>query len=138
MPNSEKFTGTFNGEEVSVFREFGGHRFTDEEVEWLLNGDVIEFPAHSERTGNDYTARGRLEKDGRFVKFKMDFDAKPDHYAFPPSLCGHTFSAEERDLLLSGQPLHRDDWYSKAKDKHFEADAVWSESEGLKFNFNND
>lgn len=37
-----------------------GHRFTDAEVERLLAGETIEFPAVSKK-GNDYTATGSLK-----------------------------------------------------------------------------
>lgn len=74
----ERFEGTWNGKKVKVKRNWGGHRFTDEEVEWLLNGAFITFEAVSNKTGNTYTAKGKLaeqEYQGRtFVGFKPVFE----------------------------------------------------------------
>lgn len=43
-------------------REWGGHKFTDDEVAKLLNGDTISFEAVSKNTGNTYTATGKLQE----------------------------------------------------------------------------
>ena len=73
----ERFEGTWNGKTVKVKRVWSGHRFTDEEVQHLLKGEVIAFETTSNKTGNKYTAKGRLEEqsyEGRaFVGFKPDF-----------------------------------------------------------------
>lgn len=73
----ERFTGTWNGKEVSVKRVWGGHRFTDEEVEKLLAGEEIKFRATSKTKNSEYDAKGKLadqEYEGRkFVGFKPDF-----------------------------------------------------------------
>lgn len=74
----EKFTGTWNNKEVKVKRTWSGHRFTDEEVEKLLKGETISFETTSSRTGNKYTAKGKLanqEYNGNaFVGFKPEFN----------------------------------------------------------------
>ena len=73
----ERFTGTWNGKEVSVKRVWSGHRFTDEEVEKLLAGEMITFRATSKAKRTEYDAKRKLaeqEYEGRkFVGFKPDF-----------------------------------------------------------------
>lgn len=80
-PIVEKFEGTWNNQKVRVTRSWGGHRFTDEEVKKLLNGETIEFEAVS-KANSKYTAKGKLEKkffsDGgierEYVGFALIFD----------------------------------------------------------------
>lgn len=67
----EKYTGSWNGEEVSFSREWGGHRFSDEECAQLLSGEKITITSSKGRkfTGAlaKQTFRGR-----EFVGFKAD------------------------------------------------------------------
>lgn len=74
----ERFNGKWNGKDVKVKRIWGGHRFTDEEVQCLLDGGTIVFDAVSKNTGNPYKAKGRLEEqsyEGRnFIGFKPIFE----------------------------------------------------------------
>ena len=76
--NAERFEGTWCNKPVKVKRVWSGHRFTDEEVQALLNNQVITFDAVSQRTGNSYKAKGKLaeqEYNGNtFIGFKPDFD----------------------------------------------------------------
>ena len=73
----ERFDGTWNGKSVKVKRVWGGHRFTDEEVECLLSGGTIKFKAVS-KTGKEYDAKGKLAEqsynDNKFIGFKPDFE----------------------------------------------------------------
>lgn len=75
--NAEMFEGMWNDKYIKVKREWSGHRFTDDEVRQLLAGEVIEFEATSKKTGSNYTAKGKLEKqeyNGKsFIGFKPDF-----------------------------------------------------------------
>ena len=74
----EQFTGQWNGQNIESRRVWSNHRFTDEEVEKLLKGETISFEAVSTRTGNKYTAKGKLvyqEYNGnKFVGFKPEFN----------------------------------------------------------------
>ena len=74
----ERFEGTWNDKQVKVKRTWSGHRFTDEEVECLLQGGTITFEATSNKTGNKYTAKGKLAEqsyEGRnFIGFKPIFE----------------------------------------------------------------
>lgn len=73
----ERFTGMWDGKEVKVKRVWGERRFTDEEVAHLLAGDTIKFQAKSQRTGNYYTAEGKLAEQeysgNKFIGFKPNF-----------------------------------------------------------------
>lgn len=76
----ERFSGTWNGKAVNVKRIWGEHRFTDEEVQKLLNDEEISFTAISKKNGDnkEYTAKGKLaeqEYEGRtFIGFKPIFN----------------------------------------------------------------
>lgn len=78
FPQKDKVEGEYRptGEKLKFNREWGGHVFTDEEVDQLLNGDEISFAATSKK-GNEYTAKGKLEEQKfnghKFWGFKVDF-----------------------------------------------------------------
>lgn len=71
----ERFSGTWNSQSVNVKRVWGGHRFTDEEVQILLDGGMISFEANKKDGSGTYTAKGGLmeqEYEGRtFVAFGL-------------------------------------------------------------------
>ena len=74
----EKFEGKWNGKDVKVKRVWGGHKFTDEEINCLLDGGTIIFEAKSAKTGNTYKAKGHLAEQSfeghTFIGFKPIFD----------------------------------------------------------------
>lgn len=117
----EKATGVFapNGQEISFNREWSGHKFTDSEVEALLNGETIEFEATS-KAGNPYIAKGKLEEqsfEGRnglinYWGFALKLEprkAAKDMTAaeanFKPEWSGHRFNAAEEAQLRAGQKI---------------------------------
>jgi DNA topoisomerase-3 len=125
IKTKEKFEGAWvrSGELISFNREWGsndhwdGHRFTDEECEKLLAGAVVSFDATSKKN-SAYTAVGTLEEgefNGRkFIGFKMDFDkVDPTASPVPKTLCGHTFTADERKRLEAGEKVYVDGLKSK-------------------------
>ncbi|GIC69409.1 DNA topoisomerase [Fructobacillus tropaeoli] len=67
---------TKTNQEIQFNRSFSGHRFTDGEVEKLLNNEKISIQATSKK-GKVYTASGQLEEkviNGRtYVNFVPDF-----------------------------------------------------------------
>lgn len=75
-PVKEKVTGLWRGKEVSFSSEFSGHKFTDQEIEDLLDGQRIVFKARSKK-GKSFEVAGRLEiqtyKTSKFVGFKPEF-----------------------------------------------------------------
>lgn len=67
----EKYSGTWNGEEISFSRVWGGYRFTDEECEQLLKGDKIAVTSAKGRKFTGALARQNF-KGKDFVGFKAD------------------------------------------------------------------
>jgi len=73
----EKASGEWHGKTIQFNKEFGGHVFSDYEVEELLAGREIEFDAISKK-GKSFTARGSLKekefKGKQFVGFEPNFN----------------------------------------------------------------
>lgn len=130
LPENLHFTA--EGKTVTrAKREFSGHRFTDAEVAALCRGEEVTITATSARTGNQFTAPGRLEgrvvefkgkkypvvgfvpnfperekvggrfKGGRQVEFNATWGAN-DHWE------GHRFSQTEIKMLLAGEEIRFD------------------------------
>ncbi len=120
----EKAEGVWAVEQAAVKfnRQWGDHRFSDEEVNRLLAGQEISFPAMSKK-GAPYTAKGRLERQSfnghSYVGFKLS--PRDD---FPDKLCGHTFTEEERSDLQNGMEVYIQGFVSK-KGKSFDAYLQW-------------
>lgn len=72
----DKATGLWKGKEVSFSSEFGGHKFSEQEIADLLADKTIAFEAQSKK-GTSYHVSGHLAKQnykGRsFVGFKPEF-----------------------------------------------------------------
>lgn len=72
---TEYVTGLWNGKEVKFKRVFGKHRFTDEEITQLLNGEQIECDFTS-KSGKAFKAKGRLQdqvfRGHAFFGFKIE------------------------------------------------------------------
>ena len=85
----ERFSGTWNGKQVNIKRVWGkndfwdGHRFSDDEVAVLLDGQNITFKAVSKQN-KEYTAKGKLADQSftdkatgkviQYVGFTLVFD----------------------------------------------------------------
>lgn len=71
----EKETAEVNGVEISFKKEWGGHKFTDEEIEQLSKGESITIKNLKNKRGKKYSATGKLEeqkfKGKSFWGFKM-------------------------------------------------------------------
>lgn len=125
------------GETVSFNKEWGGHTFTDEEVALLLAGEEISFEAVSSK-GNTYTATGRLckqkyqEKKGRKILRSGEFwGFALNEREFPESWGGHTFTEEEKAILLQNckkddRMIYAEDLWSEKKSKYYSAHLVWN------------
>ncbi len=113
-PTKEAATGIWMGQEIKFAREWGGHRFTDDEVTKLLNNEIISFTAKS-KAGKDYTATGKLEiqtyKNKKYVGFKVDFSNNAKDV--PDEWCSHIFLPEEKEALRNGQVIYINDFVSK-------------------------
>lgn len=130
----EKYSGTWNGQEVAFNREWSGHRFTDQECEALLNGQTIIIEAISKKSGNKFSVSGQLgmnEYEGKtFCAFQPDFNRK----IIPISLNGHIFSNKERKNLEDGKSVYVIDFVSKAG-KEYSATVTFNEKNGIKLEF---
>lgn len=66
---------TEDGKTLEFNKTWGGHTFTEEEVEKLINGETIEIRGLKNKRGKEYGVRGRLEeqiyKGRKFFGFKM-------------------------------------------------------------------
>ncbi|WP_181273534.1 DNA topoisomerase [Brevibacterium oceani] len=107
------------GAAVKFSREWGGHRFSDDEVAKLLAGETIEFSATS-RGGKHYDVYGELGegtfKGRKFVGFqKLGFGRRDaSGNALPPKeWCQHVFTDAEIKTLMSGEAVEADDFVSK-------------------------
>ncbi len=125
----EKVTGTWRDREVTFSREWGGHRFTDDEVHCLLAGETIEFQARSQQ-GQVYDVYGALadqEHNGRaYVGFaKQGFGRRDsDGQSLPPrQWCSHVFTDAEIQRLVAGSAIEASDFVSK-RGKRFRC-RVW-------------
>lgn len=71
----EKETTEKDGKEISFNKEWGGHKFTEEEIELLIEGKSITISNLKNKRGKKYSATGKLEeqkfKGKPFWGFKM-------------------------------------------------------------------
>lgn len=73
---SEKETmKTDDGKEISFKKEWGGYKFTEEEIEKLSNGETITIKGLKNKRGKKYNATGNIQeqrfKGKKFWGFKM-------------------------------------------------------------------
>ena len=118
------------GEKVAFNREWGGHKFTDEEVAKLLKGEEISFEAVSAK-GYIYTAEGSLQKQK--FKGKTFWGFKINEREFPNDFCGHVFTEEEKAILLSkakkaDRTIFVEDLWSEKKQKKYSAELSWNKN----------
>lgn len=120
-PAKERYTGTYKptGEEISFSREWGGHRFTDEEIVKMLDGGIIRIVAISRKDGSEHEVSGALSlqeyKGKKFWGFKMDDSCPPDKteglykgkkkVRFKKTWGGHEFTDDEIQSLLNGDEI---------------------------------
>lgn len=135
---AERYQGVWNGKNVSFKRVFSGRRFNDEECEKLCQGTTLEVTDLTGRSGNTYAARVALDNcewnGNKYIGIKvMGF-----LNSIPKSICGHTFTDDERDQLAAGCKLWLEGLTSK-KGNTFDTYVRWGEKEdgeiGLIFEF---
>jgi DNA topoisomerase-3 len=124
---ADRYSGVWNGQQVSFKREWGGHKFTDAECEALLRGEEIEITDCVSKSGSTYGVKGKLSQqtyNGRpFVGFeKTDFLSngnnngqpaaerysgkfKGKDVSFKRTWGGHRFTDEECEALLRGEEI---------------------------------
>lgn len=128
---ADKYTGMWQGKEVSFKKVWSGHEFTDEECQKLLNGEEIEIEAISAKTGNKYLVTGDLaeqiyenpktKKQIKYIGFRklsqkgdtnMTDSAERctgmfngEQVSFKKVWSGHEFTDEECQKLLNGEEI---------------------------------
>lgn len=135
----------FKGQEISINRVWGGHRFSDAEVKRLEKGETIHIKA-KKANGDDFECDGNVQKQEyngfKFWGFKM-IPFKPKEKAegtfagiqikFNRVWGEHRFSDDEVQKLLAGETIHITG--KKKNGDSFECDGKLTEQEyeGRKF-----
>ncbi len=96
---------------------WGGHRFLDQEVDMLLDGEEVKV-----MTENDKIVIGRLEKGKYKGKEYWGYQI-----GIPMKTAGHEWTKEEREELYSGEELYIEDFYSPKTCENFSATASWDD-----------
>lgn len=122
-PAAERYTGKWHRKEVSFKREWGGHRFTDQECADLCAGKEITITGIPKKDGSGtYGVTGRLanlEFNGRkyvgFEKtgFVSDGNSGGGSGKVPTMWSGYTFTDDERILLEAGKHVKLEGLTSK-------------------------
>lgn len=140
---ADRFTGVWNGENVSFPKEWRGVTLTDTQCEDLLAGKVIEVVGlTSQRTGNPYGVTAKLghlvskTTGNKYVGIEqVDFLPRETlvahgvKFPVPRSFCQHEFTEDERIMLESGRKVKIDNAYSKKNDKYFSCTVHYDEAE---------
>lgn len=110
------------------------HEFTQEEIDALLAGKAIAYDAHSDKTGNDYAAKGYLGINDRgYVGFILDFNCAVDldnsTDRVPFRWCGVELTDEQRAALMNGERVHLVGCVSKAE-RQFDVDVTFEDEDG--------
>lgn len=125
----EKCEGVWNGKDISFTREWGGHKFTDEECEALLDGKEIEVKDLVSSSGNTYGVKGKLSeqtfKGKKFIGFertgflsdgkgssgggstaeRYTGTWKKKEVSFKREFSGYRFTDEECEALCAGKEI---------------------------------
>lgn len=128
----EKYRGvwTETNREVSFTRQFGDHRFTDEECEQLLQGESLTLTGLHRKDGSEYGCTGKLKtyiwNKVRGVRFEVTdwlsdknedrpeqervhglwvHGSKKEEVSFFRNFKEHRFTDEEVEQLLAGKTI---------------------------------
>lgn len=124
----EKVTGIWSetGEEVTFNRVWAGYRFSDSEIQDLLNGKQIEIRNLKSKKGTAYGVIGKLAEqtyDGNsFIGFMKEEFIHEE--GVPGSWCKHNFTEKEKKALEAGETVHIKNAVSK-NGKKFECDVKY-------------
>ena len=101
----ERFTGVWNGQQVSVKKVWSGREFTDAEIADLLAGKTIEIEAVSPKSGKPFSCRGKLSNLEYNGKAYVGFENLGFVNKVPDEWCEHKFTADEKKALEAGQRI---------------------------------
>ena len=125
MTDIDRYSGTWNGKQVSFKKVWSEHTFTDDECEKLCSGKEIEIEAISKKTGKPFKCKGILadqEFNGHtYVGFKntgfINDSSMSGGNNIPDEWCGHKFTSDELALLQTGMTVYASDWVSRKGSK---------------------
>ena len=119
------------GNTVIFNRIWSGHRFTDDELKELLNGNEITFQ-YTTKQGRQAFVTGKLaDREYKGNKFHGFQPSTP----IPTFWCGHMFTNDELEELKKGNKIHITNCTSK-KGNYFECDVELIDNK-IKPTFNN-
>lgn len=137
MVVKEKISGVYSptGERIQFNIDWSGHRFTDKEIESLLNGEDIRIDAISNKSKKAFTVDGKLGeseyKGKKFWGFQPEFKNADDYdittAPFPKEWSGYKFKQTDEVKLRLGEEISITA-ISKAK-KPFDVDVTFGISE---------
>lgn len=128
---------TFGGRERSFRRELFGHTFTEDELETLLEGELVEFDAIS-KAGKpyraivaleEYTFEGRDGEEHTAFGPRLNFEEMNARRGVPATWCSHLFTDAEKRALEAGEKVHLEDCVSKNTGNSFSCDVIFAEEE---------
>ena len=125
MTDIDRYSGTWNGKQVSFKKVWSEHTFTDDECEKLCNGEEIEIEAIFKKTGKPFKCKGILADQDfnghTYVGFKntgfINDSSRSGGNNIPDEWCGHKFTSDELALLQTGMPVYASDWVSRKGSK---------------------
>lgn len=131
-PAKEKYEGTWNGKPVKFSREWGGHKFSDEECERLCSGEEIIVDGLVSKDGKKYAVTGKLAEQSyngrKFVGFDRTGFANTGKAEIPDEWCKHVFTADEKELLKNGESVELEGCISK-KGNIFSCKVHWGKND---------
>lgn len=128
LDTNERFEGFWNGEEVKSKRVWSGHRFTDDEILKLLDGEEIEIEAFSKKNNSTYRCTGRLARlsfnGNDFVGFERTGFVNDG----PTNWCGYKFTDAEKQEFLDGKEIEFHNKFVSRSGNKFSAILRWNSS----------
>lgn len=126
----EKVSGMWNGQAVNVTRIWGGHRFTDGEMDKLFAGETIVVDGIPKKDGSGtYAVKGKLSLLSYNGHSYVGFERTGFASNGPDKWCSYEFTAEEKQKLLAGETIHCEGFISSKTKKVFGADVHWDKDQ---------
>ncbi len=105
----DKVEGVWNGKPVKISAEWGGHKFTQTELDQLFDGYEIEITGLISKAGKEYGVTGKLAEQTynghKFVGFMKTGFANSGSKGIPNEWCQHKFTDDEKTLLEQGKSI---------------------------------
>lgn len=121
----EKVEGTWEGKQVRISREWGGHKFTDKELEQLFAGETIVVDGIKKKDGSGtYAVKGKLANLSYNGHNYVGFERTGFANNGPSTWCSYTFNEEEKKKLLAGETIYCEGFVSQKKNV-FNANVHW-------------